>query len=98
MLRCESPAGHYRVTLMALHHPEPYHVQIGGHHDVVVVGDGRKVVEEAPWVGNEHPFEGELCEHELQFLNGVPGKTYRPEWQFTIESLDAESTLPSNNR
>jgi hypothetical protein len=74
---------------MVLHHPEPYHVQIGGHHDVLAVSDGNQfVVEAVPWVGNEQPFEGELCEHELQFLNGMPGKDYPPQYEFTVEELE----------
>ena len=89
MHRCETSQGRYRVTLMVLHHDEPYHVQIGGHHDVLARVDGKQVViEEAPWVGNEQPFEGELCEHEIQFLNGLPGKDYRPEYQFTVGKLN----------
>ena len=89
MHRCGLPVGNFRVSLMVIHHPEPYHVQIGGHHDVLASVDGQQlVIEEAPWVGNEQPYEGELCEHEIQFLNGLPGKDYRPEYQFTITPLD----------
>ena len=89
MLRCELGKGRHRVNFMVLHHPEPYHVQIGSHHDVLASVEGKQVVvEEAPWVGNEHPFEGELCEHELQFLNGIPGKDYKTHYEFTVEKLN----------
>ena len=50
--------------------------------------DGKRVcVEEAAWVGTEKPFEGELCIHERQWLNGVPGKDYPMYWDFTVEEL-----------
>jgi hypothetical protein len=89
MHRCPTgPKGKFKVELMVLHHDEPYHVQIGSHHDVIAHVDGRaRVMEHAPWVGNEHPYEGELCEHELQFLDGLPGKDYRPEYKFTVTPL-----------
>jgi hypothetical protein len=88
MHRCEQSLGTYRVTLMVLHHKEPYHVQIGGHHDVrAMVNDKMVTMEEAPWVGNEKPFEGELCEHELQFLNGLPGRDYPANYEFTVTKL-----------
>lgn len=91
MNRCELSQGHYKVTFRVLHQPEdsPYHAQIGSHHDILSVVNGvSKVMEEAPWVGTEQPFEGELCEHELQFLNGLPGKTYPGVWEFTVTPLN----------
>ena len=88
MHRCQLSMGKYRVEFFILHHKEPYHVQIGSHHDILANIDGKQItLEEAPWVGNEKPFEGELCEHELQFLNGLPGRDYRPEYEFTITKL-----------
>lgn len=88
MHRCQTSKGKYRVTLMVLHQKEPYHAQIGSHHDVLAVIDGKQtVMEEAPWVGTEKPFEGELCEHEVQFLGGLPGKDYPMHYEFTVEEL-----------
>lgn len=90
MRRCDRSAGNYRVTFLALHHKEPYHVQIQGHRDVVADLDGEAVLlEAAPMVGNDKAFEGELCEHEVQWLTeGVPGKAYPLNWAFTAEKLD----------
>jgi len=88
MHRCQLSLGTYRVSVRVAHHTEPYHIQIGGHHDVMaVVGNDRRMIEEAPWVGTEKPFEGELCEHEIQFLNGLPGRDYSATYEFTVEKL-----------
>ena len=89
MHRCEQSAGKFRVALVALHHPEPYHAQITGHRDIMAEIDGKRVcVEEAPWVGTEKPFEGELCIHEVQWLQeSVPGKAYPMYWDFQMEKL-----------
>lgn len=88
MLRCDKSAGRYRVTFHILHHSEPFHVQVMGHHDINIEIDGRPVHEEAAWVGNEKPFEGELCEHELEWLvNGIPGRDYRLDYDFAVEKL-----------
>jgi len=54
---------------------------------MAVVGNDRRMIEEAPWVGTEKPFEGELCEHEIQFLNGLPGRDYSATYEFTVEKL-----------
>ena len=91
MDRCELSQGRYKVSLYVQHQPKdrPYHAQIGSHHDIIADVNGvAKVMEKAPWVGTDQPFEGELCEHELQFLGGLPGKTYPAVWEFTVEALD----------
>lgn len=85
MLRCEDSAGVYRVSLIVLHEKDPYRVQILGHHDIDFEKDGVKFFELAPWVGTTEPFEGELCTHEYQWLNGVPGKEYPRYWEFRVE-------------
>ena len=89
MLRCDRPAGIYKITLKAMHEKLPYHVQIGGHQDVLAdVGGERKLVEEAAWVGNEAPREIELCVHELNWLqSGIPGKDYPMHYEFTLEKV-----------
>lgn len=89
MHRCDQSQGRYRVSLVVLHQTEPYHAQITGHHDVVAVIDGKStVVEEAPWVGTEKPFEAELCIHELDWLTkSIPGRDYPMHYQWTIEKL-----------
>ena len=89
MLRCDQSAGRYRISLVVLHHPEPYHVQIVGHHDVIAIIDGKStLLEEAAWVGTEKPFEGELCAHEVQWLTAsVPGRDYPMHYDFTVEKL-----------
>jgi hypothetical protein len=94
MLRCAESAGRYRLSLRIAHHPEPYRVQVIGHRDVLAADDGR-VLEAAPVVGTTEPYEGELCAHELQWLNGVPGKDWRPEYEFTIERLDPPAAGPA---
>ena len=89
MYRCDKPAGRYRVSLVALHHKEPYHAQIQGHRDVMAVVDNTPtLVEAAPVAGTEKPFEGELCVHEVQWLQqSIPGKDYPMYWDFTVEKL-----------
>ena len=99
-MRCPSGGvGRYRIALRVANHPEPYRVQIGGHSPVfqftsagtAVFGeDGAAVVLDGPpAVSNDEPFEGELCEHELWFVeHGIPGRDYRPEFEFSVEHLD----------
>ena len=90
MHRCSQSAGNFRVTLRIAHHSEPYHVQIMGHQNVYAQVDNgsRILLEEAPIATTEQPFEGELCIHELAWLEqGVPGKDYRPEYEFTVIKL-----------
>lgn len=94
MQRCEESAGKYRVTLEVFRAKEPVRVQIMGHADLVSYRDpnnpryeDRHVVEAAPTVGTEEPFEGELCVHELAFLNGEPGKDFNLLYDFTVEEL-----------
>lgn len=97
MLRCKEGAGRFRVSLRVNHQAAPYRVQIHGHHalfarnadgSLMVGPDGTAiVVEEAPWAGVDEPYEGELCAHELQWLGGVPGKEWRPEYLWTIEKV-----------
>jgi hypothetical protein len=51
--------------------------------------DGKRVcLEEAPWAGTEKPYEGELCVHELQWLNeAVPGRDYPMRYNWTVVKL-----------
>lgn len=99
LLRCPTGgAGRYRVSLHVAHAEGEYVVQIGAHQPIFHRGsdglaihgdDGAALVlDQAPTVSTEKPFEGVLCEHELQFLDGVPGKDYRPEYEFTVEPID----------
>ena len=99
MLRCPGgPVGRFRVEFRISHHPEEYAVEIGSHHAVFQFGpDGKGVfgpdgavivLDGAPVVTNKKPFEGELCEHELWWLQeGIPGRDYRPEYEFTVTAL-----------
>ena len=98
MLRCPNhdihapnyvAPGRYRVSLRIPHHKEPYKVQIGGHGPVYVEAGGvRQLAEEGPTVSTTEPFEGELCLCEVQWLTeGVPGRDYRPEYEFTVKKL-----------
>lgn len=97
LLRCGAgkAAGKFKVELLVLHSKEEVRVQIGSHHDVFQYGpdglgvrepDGTtRVLDAAPTVSTKEPFVGELCPCEFDFLsNGVPGKDYRPEYQFTV--------------
>lgn len=89
MQRCTESVGRYRVEVEIMHHPEPYHVQIQGHRDIMADVDGKRVIMEvAPFVSTDAAFEGELCKHELQWLmEGIPGKTYPINWNFTVEKV-----------
>lgn len=89
MLRCNESAGRFRVTFLALHEEDPYHQQIIGHRDVYLpnVDGSFKLIEAAPIAKTEEPFEGELCVHELAWMNGLPGKDYPRNFKFTIEKL-----------
>ena len=89
MHRCTESAGRFRLSLRIAHHPEPYRVQVVGHRDVwAEVNGAQQLIEAAPVVGTTEPYEGELCVHELQWLNGVPGKDWRPEYEFEIVPLN----------
>lgn len=91
MIRCKESVGRFKVSLRVAHHPEPYRVQVVGHRDVQADVDGVvHIVEPAPVVGTTEPYTGELCVHELAWLNGVPGKDWRPEYEWTIERLDKD--------
>ena len=98
MFRCPSgSAGRYRVSLRIANNTEETRVQIGSHQPIFhrdsdgkaqFGDDGAAIVlDQAPSVSTKDPYEGELCEHELQFLEGMPGKDYRPEYEFTVEPL-----------
>ena len=90
MIRCDMSAGRFRVTFTVMHATEPYHVQIVGHHDIFMLNpaDGRpRLVEAAPVAMTEQPWEGELCEHELEWMNGLPGKAYPAFYHFKVDPL-----------
>ena len=98
MLRCPAgSAGKFKVSLHVANHKELYRAQIGSHQPVFMYGANGLVVQqangnatvldEAPAVDNFTPYEGELCEHELAFLNGMPGKDYKMNYEFTVEEI-----------
>lgn len=98
MLRCpQKSAGEFKVELRIAHHPEDYRVQIGGHAPVFQYesnglvkknADGTSVIlDDSPVVSPTMPYEGELCPCEVDWLNGVPGLAYRPEYEFTVTKL-----------
>ena len=90
MIRCDKPAGRFRVTLTVMHATEAHHQQIMGHHDVLMPNpsDGSmRLVEAAPVAMTEKPFEGELCQHEVQWVQGLPGKEYPAYYHFKVEPL-----------
>ena len=90
MIRCEHSLGNYRITLHTMNEPEEFKVQIPGHNPVWVDADTAtaRVVDQGPVVSNFTPFEGEICEHELDYLKtGVPGTTYPKNWEFKVEKL-----------
>ena len=99
MLRCpQAPAGRYSVKLHVANAKVPYRVQIGGHQPIFfyesnglvrLKEDGSStILDQAPTVGTEEPFEGELCPCEVAWLGGVPGFDYRRDYEFTVERLD----------
>lgn len=90
MLRCNDSAGRFRVTFTALHVEHPYHLLIPGHPDLFVPNpaDGvPRLLEAQLMLTTAHPFEGELCIHELGWFDGVPGRAYPANYDFKIEKL-----------
>lgn len=88
MQRCSESAGVYKLGLTVMHAEEDVHVQVLGHRDIFIEIDGeRRLLEAAPVAKTEEVQELELCVHELQWLNGLPGREYRPEYQFTVEKV-----------
>ena len=93
MLRCEHSAGYFRLTLQVLHDPDlSYTVGVMGHHDIYAeMPDGRHILAEAaPIVSPAKPYEGELCVHEIDWLQGVPGHAYPFKYVFTLERLEGK--------
>ena len=91
MLRCVKSVGYFRITFTALHETPPYHVQIIGHHDIyITLPDGRvQFIDGSPVVGNEKVWEGELCEHEISWMKGLPGREYKASYDFKVEKIPA---------
>lgn len=99
MHRCTESEGRFRVSLRVANEKGPYRVQVIGHRDVLAEVDGvTRVVEPAPVVGTTEPYEGELCTHELAWLNGVPGKDWRPEYEWDIQPLEGAAKAPRSRR
>lgn len=44
----------------------------------------------SPIISTEEPYEGELCEHELVFLGGFPGKHFNYKWRFAVTPLNGK--------
>ena len=88
MLRCE-PVGKYKVELSIPHEKvSDYRVAIAGHGTVYAsVGEERVVAEKAPEVSTTEPYVGELCLHEVQWLNGEAGHAYPAKYVFTVTEL-----------
>lgn len=57
-------------------------------------GDNREwePVEPVPTVSRAKPFVGELCIHELAWLQAPPGQEYSRHYHFTVEEAGARST------
>ena len=89
MLRCDKSSGQYKVEFISLHAKEKERVQILGHHDLFLIHDNgdRVLVEAAPYVDSDELFKGELCEHEVQWLAGTPGKDFRLDYKFIVTKL-----------
>ena len=91
MERCKS-VGTFRVTLDCVE-LEPQAVQIQGHASrpwTEFEEDGktpRRLIEAGPVVSTVEPLEGELCEHELQWLRSMPGKAFSALYRFKVEAL-----------
>lgn len=83
-------AGVYKINLLSLNHDEEFRHQIQAHPSVWAdagTADAR-VVDQGPAVSNKTGYEGELCVHELAWLEGgIPGTTYPKHYQFTWEKV-----------
>lgn len=97
MKRCSQSAGFYRVTFRVANAKVERQLQIVGHDHIFALDEGRLrrdvndapiIIELAPILSNQTPFEGELCAHELEALQRHPeNKIYPLHYEFTITPL-----------
>lgn len=83
-------AGVYKIGLYTMHHPEEFKHQIQTHAPVWVDAGAAtaRVVDDGPAISNKTPFEGEICVHELEWLEkSIPGTTYPKNYEFTWEKV-----------
>ncbi len=90
MLRCNEPAGSYRVTSEWLgddNQPRarPARYDLGPHLDVL--DQNGRVLEAAPFTETDGTFEGELCAHEVAFVTTLPGKVFNGHRRHTLTAL-----------
>lgn len=90
MLRCPEPVGKYKVQFQFLAsdgipREEEYIALIGFHADIMTADS--QVAEAQPRASQKAPFVGELCAHEVKFLNSIPGKAYNVHWRFDFKEV-----------
>lgn len=89
MHRCDLSAGTFRVELQVLRAKEEVRARIMSHTALTAFKpDGSMfIVEDPPSVSTLHPYEGELCEHELAWLEADP-PAYQKHYIFTVTPLE----------
>lgn len=90
MIRCNQSAGTYKIALLTLNHEEEFRHQIQTHAPIWINAEtaDARVVDQGPAISNKEGFNGEICVHELEWLEtSVPGTTYPINYQFTWEKL-----------
>ena len=97
MLRSEKSAGNYRVTMHIPHAKELRHVLVVGPGHVYAYDENRMrrnaddspiILELAPILSNQEPWEGELCDVEYEGLVNHPAnKIYPFHYEFDVQKL-----------
>lgn len=52
---------------------------------------GRVIVDEPPVLSNKRAWTGELTQHELDWLRGLPGVNYNLRYRFTVKKAGGRS-------
>ena len=93
MLRCEALPGQYEVAFKYLEsdgteREAEYYATLAPHEDIMAIINGAyQVAEPRPRASRYHPYVGELCAHELDWLKSLPGKQFSAHWRFTATEV-----------
>jgi len=93
--RCKESAGKYRVKFTELGWRDEHMVE-GGPMRVQLMqhefDPSPEVRDGSPILDTREDFEGELCRHEVAWLNGFPGKNFNFKWRFDLEKMKRAKT------
>lgn len=95
MLRCNEVAGKYEISCDYLDGsygtPRVIDIKldIGTHRPVYGEVEGVvKLIEDIPYCSKNKPYVGEICIHELDWVQHMPGKTYSARRRYYTKQLD----------